>query len=210
MSTTSSRTAPPPTASIEEMTAAVAGQTVPRRFLDTVAAHPDVVALRAMAGDGPDSWRTYTWAEVADRAARAAAGLLRLGVKPGERVLLMMRNRPEFHWLDLAAQFVRATPVSIYNSSSPEELAYLAEHSEARLAIFEDDGFLAKLAPVRGQLPGSSRSSCSRVGGRGTPSRSTPCWATRPPTSASWPRPPSPTTWPRSSTPRAPPDRPRA
>ena len=44
----------------------------------------------------------------------------------------MMRNRPEFHWLDLAAQFVRATPVSIYNSSSPEELAYLAEHSEAR------------------------------------------------------------------------------
>ena len=38
----------------------------------------------------------------------------------------MMRSRPDFHWLDLAAQFIRATPVSIYNSSSPEEIQYLA------------------------------------------------------------------------------------
>ena len=50
--------ASPPTASIEEITAGVAGQTVPRRFLETVAAHPDVVALREMAGDGPESWRS--------------------------------------------------------------------------------------------------------------------------------------------------------
>jgi long-chain acyl-CoA synthetase len=68
-------------------------------------------------------------------------------------VLLMMRNRPDFHWLDLAAQFVRATPVSIYNSSSPEEIQYLAEHAEARVAIVENDTFLQRLLKVRGDLP---------------------------------------------------------
>jgi long-subunit acyl-CoA synthetase (AMP-forming) len=40
-----------------------------------------------------------------------------------------MRNRPEFHVVDLAATFLRATPVSIYNSSSPEELQYLVAHT---------------------------------------------------------------------------------
>ena len=52
----------------------------------------------------------------------------------------MMRNRPEFHWFDLAAQFLRATPVSIYNSSSPEEIQYLAGHAGAEIAIVEDAG----------------------------------------------------------------------
>src|SRR5690606_11484717 len=66
---------------------------------------------------------------------------------------LMMRNIPEFHWLDLAAQLVRATPVSIYNSSSPEEIQYLADHAEAEIAIVEDDGFLQRMLKVRGELP---------------------------------------------------------
>ena len=51
---------------------------------------------------------------------------------------------PEFHWFDLAAQFLRATPVSIYNSSSPEEIQYLADHAGAEIAIVEDTSFLER------------------------------------------------------------------
>ncbi|MGA1748247.1 MAG: AMP-dependent synthetase/ligase, partial [Ilumatobacteraceae bacterium] len=69
------------------------------------------------------------------------------------RVMLMMRNRPDFHWLDLGAQFVRATPVSIYNSSSAEEIQYLASHAEARIMILEDAGFLGKVMEIRDELP---------------------------------------------------------
>jgi long-chain acyl-CoA synthetase len=94
---------------------------------------------------------------VAEQVAAAAAGLVANGVDPGDKVLLMMRNRPDFHWLDLAAQFVRATPVSIYNSSSPEEIQYLAEHAEAEIAIVEDAGFLERLLKVRGELPALQR-----------------------------------------------------
>ena len=102
----------------------VAGQTAPKLFLRTVAEHGDLVAVRSMNGDG---WNEWSYRDLAAKVAQAAAGLRALGVGPGQRVLLMMRNRPDFHWLDIAAQFLRATPVSIYNSSSPEEIQYLAD-----------------------------------------------------------------------------------
>ncbi|HEX6568597.1 MAG TPA: AMP-dependent synthetase/ligase [Acidimicrobiales bacterium] len=129
----------------------VAGQTIASRWLDSVAAHPDLVALRAKDGD---AWTEITYAELADRVARTAAGLRALGVGPGDRVVLMMRNIPEFHVVDLAAVFCGATPISIYNSSSPDQVAYLAGHSAARVAVVEDMGFADRFLPVRDQLPG--------------------------------------------------------
>jgi len=42
-----------------------------------------------------------------------------------DRVALMLRNRPEFHVADVACVLVGATPISIYNSSSPDQIAYL-------------------------------------------------------------------------------------
>jgi long-chain acyl-CoA synthetase len=134
-----------------ELDAAVAGATVPRKFLDVLAEHGHLEGLHAVGADG--GWQTWTWNEVGDLTAQAATGLAAAGVSAGDRVLLMMRNRPDFHWLDLAAQFLRATPVSIYNSSSTEEIAYLAEHAEAAVAIVEDSSFLDRLLSAREQLP---------------------------------------------------------
>ena len=58
------------------------GQTVPSRFLQTVRARPDAVALRAKDGEG---WRESTFAEYAEDACRVAAGLQELGVGRGDR-----------------------------------------------------------------------------------------------------------------------------
>jgi long-chain acyl-CoA synthetase len=135
---------------IEEVHARVAGQTMPRKFLELVDRHPDLPILHARDGEG---WTTHTVSEVGELAARVAHGLLHDRVAVGERVLLMMRNRPEFHWLDLAAQFVRATPVSIYNSSSPEEIQYLAHDAGARVAIVENSTFLDRILRVWPDLP---------------------------------------------------------
>ena len=137
---------------ISEIHAAVEGLTAPRRFCDLIAAHGDAKALNTMDEDG-GGWQSWTWREVADLAATAAGGLRRAGVSSGDRVLLMMANRPDFHWYDLAAQFLRATPVSIYNSSSPEEISYLAGHAEADIAIVENKGFLDRILKVRHELP---------------------------------------------------------
>jgi long-chain acyl-CoA synthetase len=134
----------------DELDRKVEGQTIASRWLDTVSAHPDNVALRAKYGD---RWIEWTYAEVADRVARAAAGLRSLGVGPGDRVVLMMRNIPEFHVVDLAAVFCGATPVSIYNSSPPEQVAYLAGHCRATVAVVEDMGFAERFSVVRDELP---------------------------------------------------------
>src|SRR5262245_13292827 len=137
----------------DEIQAMVEGQTAPKRFLETVEANPDLVLLRAMRGETPDAWDEWTASEYADLVARAAAGLQAHGLQAGQRMLLMMRNRPDFHWYDAAAQFLRATPVSIYNSSSPEEIQYLAGHAEAEIAVVEDAGFLERILKVRDELP---------------------------------------------------------
>jgi len=125
--------------------------TIAREFVAALDSRRDRVALRWRDADG--TWLSWTTAELADRVARAAVGLRELGVRPGQRVLLMLRNIPEFHVADLAVLFCGATPVSIYNSSAPEQIAYLAGHAEAGVAIVEDAGFLARFDPVRDRLP---------------------------------------------------------
>ncbi|MGA7759987.1 MAG: AMP-dependent synthetase/ligase [Ilumatobacteraceae bacterium] len=140
-----------PLSTIAEVEAATGRSTAPQLFLDLVGQAPSSPALHSMSGDS--GWNVWTVQEYADQVARAAAGLAAVGVGAGERMLLMMRNRPDFHWFDAAAQFLRATPVSIYNSSSPEEVQYLAGHAEARVAIIEDGGFLDRILKVRAELP---------------------------------------------------------
>ena len=140
-----------PLSTIAEVEAATGRSTTPQLCLDLVSQEPTSPALHSMSGDS--GWNVWTLQDYADQVARAAAGLAEFGVGAGERMLLMMRNRPDFHWFDAAAQFLRATPVSIYNSSSPEEIQYLAGHAEARVAIVEDGGFLDRILKVRAELP---------------------------------------------------------
>ena len=135
----------------EELDRAAEGQTIVSRFLDTVRAHPDQVALREKQPDG--SYAEWTYAEHAEHVASAAAYVRGLGVGPGDRVVLMMRNIPAFHFIDLGIAAVGATAISIYNSSSPEQVAYLAGPCKAKAAIVEDDGFEERFLKVREELP---------------------------------------------------------
>ena len=135
----------------EDLDRAVEGQTVPSRFARTVADHGDITALRWRNED--ESWGELTFRQYAEQACRVAAGLRDLGVAPGERVVLMMRNRPEFHITDMGALLVGATPISIYNSSAPEQVEYLVGHCEAKVAVVEDIGFLERFLKVRSELP---------------------------------------------------------
>ncbi len=136
----------------EQILADVAGQTVPRRFAQTVANHPDRVALRCKNPDG-ETWHEQTWSDYGHLAGRVAAGLRALGVGPGDRVVLMMRNRPEFHAADIGVLLLGATPISIYQSSAPEQIEYLVAHSGAVAAIVEDGGYLARFLDVRDVIP---------------------------------------------------------
>jgi long-chain acyl-CoA synthetase len=136
----------------EEIHRLVAGQTVASGFLGVVNRLPDQIAVRQRSADG--GWAEWTYAQFAAEVAAWAGGLRQLGVEPGDRVVLMLRNTAEFHFVDVAAVFCGATPISIYNSSSPEQVAYLAGHSQAKVAVVEDAGLLERFLKVREELPG--------------------------------------------------------
>ncbi|CAN5607222.1 fatty acid--CoA ligase FadD11 [soil metagenome] len=122
-----------------ELDAIVEGQTASNLFAATAARIPDRVALRWK--DDDDTWGEWTFAQLADLACRAAAGMAAAGVGHGDRVVLMVRNIPHFHVLDLAATLCGATAVSIYNSSSTDQVTYLAGHCGASYGFVEDAGF---------------------------------------------------------------------
>jgi long-chain acyl-CoA synthetase len=131
-----------------EIDAIVEGQTVTSLFAETVARIGDRTALRWKVGE---EWRQWTFSELSDLACRAATGLTAAGVGRGDRVVLMLRNTPEFHVLDLAAMLVGATTISIYNSSSPDQVEYLVGHSGASFGFVEDEGFFDRFE--RASLP---------------------------------------------------------
>jgi long-chain acyl-CoA synthetase len=101
--------------------------------------HPDAVAFRTLEGD------TWTWRDYADRAARFAGGLARLGVQRGDRVVLMLKNRLEFYPADMGTLLLGATPISIYNSSSPDQISYLVNHCDAVVAVTEGGEFVERM-----------------------------------------------------------------
>jgi long-chain acyl-CoA synthetase len=133
-----------------EIDARIEGQTVPKAFLACVADNADRVMLRWRGAD--DSWSELTFAQVAELVAKVAGGLAAQGVGHGDRIMLMMRNIPEFHVIDAAALFLGATPVSIYNSSAPDQIEYLCNDSGAKVLIVEDERFWQLASKVRGSL----------------------------------------------------------
>jgi long-subunit acyl-CoA synthetase (AMP-forming) len=108
-------------------------------FQITVAERPDQVALRTIGGQ-----TSITFAEYAERVRNLAAGFHALGVRRGDTVALMLTNRPEFHLLDTAVMHLGATPFSIYNTSPPEQIAYLLGNAGNRVMVAEA-GFLDRV-----------------------------------------------------------------
>jgi benzoate-CoA ligase len=81
---------------------------------------------------------TVSYAELAARVARAANALRALGVAPGDRVLLLMRDTPEFAAAWLGAVHAGAVAVALNSKLSEAEYRHIRADSGARLTIVED------------------------------------------------------------------------
>lgn len=98
----------------------------------TVAQRGGHVAVRA-----DDGSLTLTWDDLAGRAAALAAGFAALGVRKGDTVALLLRNRPEFYPVDLAAMTIGAVTVSLYATSAPPQLQHVISDAGATAVISE-------------------------------------------------------------------------
>src|SRR6267142_5130957 len=133
---------------------AIAGQTLCSVFAETCARLGD---LEAMAIKDPDGKRrAISWTTYRERVRDVALGLHSLGVTGfgrGSFGVIMARNRPEHVIADLGIVHAGATPVSLYNTLAPEQISYIANHCEARIAFVENAAFLARFAAIKHALP---------------------------------------------------------
>ncbi|MFG2947538.1 AMP-dependent synthetase/ligase [Streptomyces adustus] len=126
-------------------------------FLDRVAATPDAEAYRypvvAAAGEGPDDWKSLSWAQAAERVYAIAAGLIELGVQPEQRVALASSTRVEWILADLGILCAGAATTTVYPQTNADESAFILSDSESRVLIAEDAAQLAKAQEKRAELP---------------------------------------------------------
>ncbi|MCG6962741.1 MAG: long-chain fatty acid--CoA ligase [Acidobacteria bacterium] len=101
----------------------------------------------------PGGSRALSTDEFASRTAALAEGLTGLGVRRGDRVLLLSENRPEWHMVDLAVLDVRATDVPVYTTLTPQQIAYQAQDSGALVAVGETAEHIRRFQQIRGQCP---------------------------------------------------------
>src|SRR3954452_17384915 len=123
---------------------AVDASTMAEAFRLTVEDYGDRVAMRTK-----DDEVSLTWAQLRDRVDALAGGLPKQGVRKGDTVALMFGNRPEFAIADLAVMTLGATPFSLYQTLSPEQVQYVVADAAAKLALVEQD-YLGAMQAAKG------------------------------------------------------------
>ena len=98
-------------------------------------------------------WQMATWSEYYGQIRRCARALIGLGIQDGGRVAILGDNRPQWAVSCLGTMCARAVSVGIYQTNSPDQVAYILNHAETPVAIVEDRAQAAKIDAVRDRLP---------------------------------------------------------
>jgi benzoate-CoA ligase len=100
--------------------------------------------------------RALTYAELAMAVGRAANALRALGVRPGERVLLLMRDTPEFAAAWLGAVRAGAVAIGLNSKLTEADYRHMVADSGARVLIAEE-ALLQVLGPLAAELAAARR-----------------------------------------------------
>ena len=107
---------------------------------------PDKVVFSTRSGSG---WQDVTATQFADDVNRLAKGLIAAGVEVGDRVGLMSRTRYEWTMTDYAIWTAGAVTVPIYETSSPDQVAWILEDSGAVAVVVETAAHAGAVSSAR-------------------------------------------------------------
>jgi long-chain acyl-CoA synthetase len=121
--------------------------------------------LVARAGAAPDAlaqrhkrlgiWREFTWADVLDRVRALALGLENMGLSAGDSVMMIGENEPEHFWAEYAVQSLGGKVLSVYPDQTAEEILYLAEDSQTRIFMAQDQEQVDKCIEITERYQGA-------------------------------------------------------
>jgi long-chain acyl-CoA synthetase len=107
----------------------------------------------AMFHRAGDQWVPVAWGDYAQQARRLAALFISLGLQEGEHVAIWSFNRPEFIVTSTATMLAGASTAPLYQTLSAQEAAYVLGHSDAPIAVVENEELLARVLEMRDRLP---------------------------------------------------------
>jgi long-chain acyl-CoA synthetase len=94
------------------------------------------------------AWQSISWAETAVQVAALAAGLNRLGLNPGDRVVLVSENRPEWCIADLGIMAAGCVTVPTYTTNTERDHLHILENSGAAAVIVSTEKLAKTLLPA--------------------------------------------------------------
>jgi long-chain acyl-CoA synthetase len=117
-------------------------RTIGQLWRDAVAAGRTNPAYLAEEDGG---WREVSWEEAGRAVEELANGLLALGVRKGEAFGILAQTSLEWVLFDYALARIGAVGAAVYANSSPQDAAYILEHSDSIGVLVEDEAQRAKV-----------------------------------------------------------------
>ncbi len=102
----------------------------------------------ALSAKREGKWRNYSIREYVEITNDISYGLLKLGIKCGDRIGIVSGNRPEWNFIDFAVMQIGAVSTPIYPTISQEDYRYILNHAEMKMIFIEGKDLCKKLEPI--------------------------------------------------------------
>jgi long-chain acyl-CoA synthetase len=106
-----------------------------------------------LAGKEGGKWIKYSIDQYIDAADNISYGLLKLGVKPGDKIATISNNRPEWNFIDMGVLQIGAVHVPIYPTISESDYKYILAHSEVKYVFISGKEILRKIEHIVPEIP---------------------------------------------------------
>jgi long-chain acyl-CoA synthetase len=106
---------------------------------------------RVMMVRGEGVWAPVSAAQLRRWVLSMARQLQAWGINKGDRVVVLSENRPEWAVTDFATLLAGGIVVPIYATQTPEQVLFVLQHSEARIAVVSSQKQFQKVESVRAE-----------------------------------------------------------
>ena len=124
--------------------------TFPKFIVDRYEQWPDKVAMRKKDFG---IWKELTWRDVYENVRYLSLCFIELGLQRGDRVAVIGENEPEWFCGEFAAQAAGGALVGIYTDMVPAQVEFMFSHSEAVIAVANDQEQVDKFLEIREKIP---------------------------------------------------------
>ncbi|MGZ3705138.1 MAG: AMP-dependent synthetase/ligase, partial [Bdellovibrionota bacterium] len=125
-------------------------KTITEAYCRRAKANPNKVGFRYKKGG---EWKDVTFKEHFETTRRLACGLIHSGVKKGDRVCILAQTSIFWSQFDLAILGAAGITIPVYPTNTPEDTAYIINHSEASVLFVDDFKNLQKVASIAKDCP---------------------------------------------------------